>query len=440
MAQSIGQKFTPLSLLKFAMPSMVMMLFMALYTVVDGIFVSRFAGSDALSSINIVYPVFNLVLAAGVMLATGGSAIVGRRLGEGRAEEAREIFSMLAFTGMLIGLVFIVVTLAFARPISFFLGSDQVLYPDCRDYLCTLILFAPASMMQSLYQCFFVTAGKPDLGLCLIVLAGVVNAVLDYILIAIFGLGVMGAALATGIGQMIPAVAGTIWFFIRKKGLYYVRFSFQKRILLKACGNGASEMVIQLSNAVITAVFNLILMHMTGSDGVAAITIILYGQFLLSSIYLGFSMGVAPVFSFYLGAGRMKGLRELHKICCCFILITAVFVTAGGFFGAAYLTGAFVIPGTGAYELAVEGFQLFSLGYLFNGTNIYFSGLFTALSDGKTSAILSFARTFGFILISLAILPQIVGIQGVWLAIPVAEFITVFMAVGFGKKRLPMRG
>ena len=136
----------------------------------------------------------------------------------------------------------------------------------------------------------------------------------------------------------------------------------------------------------------------------------------------------------------MKGLKELHKICGCFILITAVFVTSGGFFGAAYLTGAFVIPGTGAYELAVEGFQLFSLGYLFNGTNIYFSGLFTALSDGKTSAILSFARTFGFILISLAILPQIVGIQGVWLAIPVAEFITVFMAVGFGKKKLPMRG
>jgi putative MATE family efflux protein len=438
MAQSIGQKFTPLSLLKFAFPSMVMMVFMSFYTIVDGIFVSRFSGSDALSSINIVYPVFNLVLAVGIMLATGGSALVGKKLGEGKKEEARENFTMLFAASIAISFCFVGITLLFSHDICYFLGSDKALFADCKAYLCTLILFAPACMLQSLYQSFLVTAGKPHMGLGLIIGAGVTNAVLDYVFMAVFGWGVTGAALATGIGQMIPAVVGTLFFLLQRKNLYLVPYHFHKKDFLKACGNGSSEMVTQISNAVITLVFNLILMRMAGSDGVAAITIILYGQFMLSSLYLGFSMGVAPIFSFYLGAKKYQGLKSLHTICKRFVLCSSLLVTAVGFFGAEAIVGSFVPQGSGAYGLAVVGFRLFAIGYLFNGVNIYFSGLFTALSDGKTSAILSFSRTFGFILASLLLLPLLIGIYGVWLAIPLAEFLTVFLAIGFGKKRLPM--
>lgn len=417
---------------------MVMMVFMSFYTIVDGIFVSRFSGSDALSSINIVYPVFNFVLAVGIMLATGGSALVGKKLGEGKKEEARENFTMLFAASIAISFCFVGVTLLFSRDICYFLGSDKALFADCKAYLCTLILFAPACMLQSFYQSFLVTAGKPHMGLGLIIGAGVTNAVLDYVFMAVFGWGVTGAALATGIGQMIPAVVGTLFFLLQRKNLYLVPFHLHKKAFLKACGNGSSEMVTQISNAVITLVFNLILMRMVGSDGVAAITIILYGQFMLSSLYLGFSMGVAPIFSFYLGAKKYQGLKKLHTICKRFVLCSSLLVTAVGFFGAEAIVGAFVSQDSGTYGLAVVGFRLFAIGYLFNGVNIYFSGLFTALSDGKTSAILSFSRTFGFILASLLLLPLLIGIYGVWLAIPLAEFLTVFLAIGFGKKRLPM--
>lgn len=391
---------------------MVMMMFMSCYTIVDGIFISRYLGSEALSAANIVYPVFNLLLAVGIMFATGGSAVVSKKLGEGKKEEAMEDFSFLTAVGVALSVLLMIVTLLFHNQISLFLGSSERILDYCNAYLIYLVLFAPACMLQSLYQSFFVTAGKPRLGLVLTVIAGLSNAFFDYFFLAVCGMGIEGAAIATGIGQMIPAVVGTVYFFFFKGEVHFVPFHFHGATLKQSCFNGSSEMVSNLANAIITYLFNIILMRIAGENGVAAITIILYAQFLFNSLYLGFSIGVAPVIGFQYGAKNRDQLKSLYKICNCFV-IASIFVPDRG----------------ETYVMASEGLRIFALSFLFSGFNIFSSSLFTALSDGKTSAIISFGRTCVFIILSLMILPNILGLTGVWLAIPVAEFLAVFVSV-----------
>jgi len=326
MSQSISQKFTPISLLKFALPSMVMMMFMSCYTIVDGIFISRYLGSEALSAANIVYPVFNLLLAVGIMFATGGSAVVSKKLGEGKKEEAMEDFSFLTAVGVALSVLLMIATLLFHNQISLFLGSSERILDYCNAYLIYLVLFAPACMLQSLYQSFFVTAGKPRLGLVLTVIAGLANAFFDYFFLAVCGMEIEGAAIATGIGQMIPAVVGTVYFFFFKGELHFVPFHFHGATLKQSCFNGSSEMVSNLANAIITYLFNIILMRIAGENGVAAITIILYAQFLFNSLYLGFSIGVAPVIGFQYGAKNRDQLKSLYKICNCFVIASSVVI------------------------------------------------------------------------------------------------------------------
>lgn len=436
MSHAIAQKFHTWSLLKFAAPSMLMMVFMSLYTIVDGMFVSRFVSSDALSSVNIVYPAIGLLLAVGIMLATGGSALVSRLLGEGKKEKAREAFTLLACISLLFSILFAVSMILWAKPISLLLGSDEALLKNCKIYLIGLAVFSPACTLQSFYQSFFVTAGKPGLGLGLTITAGIVNMILDYIFIVPLQLGVLGAALATGIGQSIPAIIGTIFFFSHKRILYYQRFHFYGKEVLSACANGSSEMVTQLSTSFVTVLFNLILMKLEGADGVAAITIILYGQFMLSSLFLGFSIGVAPIFGYRLGSKDYADLKRLFSISLKFVLFSSVLITALAFFGTPWIVTAFLPRDNSAWSLANVGFHLFSLGYLFCGTSVFASGFFTAISDGKRSALISFLRTFIFIVGSLLILPKIIGITGVWLAIPLAEFLTVFISLYLLRKTI----
>lgn len=425
MSQSISQKFTPISLLKFALPSMVMMMFMSCYTIVDGIFISRYLGSEALSAANIVYPVFNLLLAVGIMFATGGSAVVSKKLGEGKKEEAMEDFSFLTAVGVALSVLLMIATLLFHNQISLFLGSSERILDYCNAYLIYLVLFAPACMLQSLYQSFFVTAGKPRLGLVLTVIAGLANA----FFLAVCGMEIEGAAIATGIGQMIPAVVGTVYFFFFKGELHFVPFHFHGATLKQSCFNGSSEMVSNLANAIITYLFNIILMRIAGENGVAAITIILYAQFLFNSLYLGFSIGVAPVIGFQYGAKNRDQLKSLYKICNCFVIASSVVIAFFSWLLSDGIASIFVPDRGETYVMASEGLRIFALSFLFSGFNIFSSSLFTALSDGKTSAIISFGRTCVFIILSLMILPNILGLTGVWLAIPVAEFLAVFVSV-----------
>ena len=431
MDSVLGQKYTAGGLLRFSAPSIIMMMFMSLYTIVDGMFASRYVGSDALAAINIVFPILTLQLAVGLMIATGGSALVGRTLGEAKSGLAREYFTMLMAASVLLAFASTIAGLIYLEPLCFLLGSDEVLLPYCKTYLCIMLLFSPACMLQTYYQSLLVTAGLPKLGLALTCAAGLSNVVLDYCFMGRMGMGIAGAALATGIGQSIPAVLGSLLFLLRKRGLRFSRFQLHLRALAKACSNGSSEMVTQLSMAVVTFLFNVILMDMAGAAGVAAITIILYGQFLFGSFYLGFSIGVAPLFSYSHGAGDVEQLRRLLRFSLLFMLAGGAAITSASIACARPVTGLFVDASEHTYALAVHGFVLFSINYPVNGLNILTSGVLTALSDGLHSAMISFTRTFALQVAALLFLPRLIGLDGVWLAVPAAEFATLPMAIWF---------
>ena len=428
MKYSINEHITPLGLLKFAAPSIVMMVFMSLYTIVDGIFVSRFLGSNALSSLNIVYPVINVAIAIATMLGTGGNAIISKYLGEGKEERAREALTQFVVLTLALSILLLILSELFLTPISRFLGANDVLLTDCRLYLGASMLFAPACMLQAVFQSFFVTAGRPGLGLLLMTGAGVFNMIFDYVLIVPCGMGIAGAAVATGIGQCIPAVFGLFFFAFSKKELRFCKFTFSGKEMLDACYNGSSEMVSQLSNAVITFLFNIVMMSLAGEHGVAAITILLYGQFLFNAFYLGFSIGISPIIGFQYGAGDREKLRKIYRISFLFVAASSVLIVGLAILFSPAIVTVFTKEQR-TWELASTGFRLFAINFLFSGINVTSSGFFTALSNGKVSAIISFCRTLVFIVISLLIFPRILGINGAWIAIPVAEFLTLLISV-----------
>ena len=425
----LAKEFHTLSLIKFVFPSMVMMVFMGLYTIIDTIFVARFVDTNALSSINIVCPVINIIVGLGTMLATGGSAIVAKKMGSGNTEEARSNFTLIIITGIITGLAITVIGLLFLDKIVWGLGASEILFPYCRDYLAIQLFFVIGNIMQVLYQNLFVTAGKPTLGLILSVLAGLANIVFDYIFIVLLHIGIKGAALGTGIGYMIPTVIGTIFFLTGRSELHFCKPKMDAAVLLKSCSNGASEMVSQLSTAVTTFLFNATMMKLLGEDGVAAITVIIYSQFLLTTLYIGFSMGVAPIISYNYGSENVKQLKKVVRICFCFIWVISVFVFLLSLFAGESIAQIFAENNENVFEITKRGFSIFSFGFLFSGCNIFASALFTALSNGKVSATISFLRTFGFIMIFLLVLSRFLDVTGVWLAIPIAELLTFMLTI-----------
>ena len=436
MSQSLAKDFNFRSLLKFAFPSIIMMIFMSLYSIVDGFFIAQdslnnwqYRKDRVLSAANIVYPAVSILLAVGIMFGTGGSAVVAAKIGQGKQEEANRNFSALTLTTLIIGILGAVLGNLFCRQICSLLGATPVLMDYGTAYLRTILSFAPVCLLQALFQSFFVTAGRPGLGLSLTVSAGITNMLLDYLFVVPLHLGVAGAALATGLGQCIPAVAGILYFTFARKGLRFTRPEFSKGLLSTSCFNGSSEMVSNLSTAVVTYLFNMLMLKLEGEIGVAAITAILYGQFLFVALYLGYSIGVAPVFSFNYGSRNKQRLIRLYRISIRFVVVSSVIIALAAAFGSPVISAVFMQKGTYGFELTRHGGYLFSIAYLFCGTNIVASGIFTALSDGKTSALISFLRTFVFIVLSALLLPLVLGTNGVWLSIPVAEFLTLFISV-----------
>ena len=427
----LSQNFTLKSLLKFSFPTILMMIFMGLYTVVDTIFVARFVDTNALSALNIVCPVINLIVGLGTMLATGGSAIVARKMGAGEHTRAAQDFTLIISAGILSGVLIAVLGTVFTPRIVWGLGASRILFPYCKEYLFILLLFTPASILQVLFQNLIVTAGRPGMGMVLGVSAGIVNILLDYLFMVPLHMGIKGAAFGTGIGYMIPAVIG-LWFFSAKRGsLHFRKPVIDFSVLAESCTNGFSEMVSQAATAVTTFLFNRIMMRLLGENGVAAITIIIYTQFLLSALYIGFSMGVAPVISYNYGKQDGRQLKNVFSICMRFIVFVSVTVFAAAFIFGSSLVGIFAEKGMPVYEIARNGFLIFPFSFLFCGLNIFTSAAFTALSNGKLSAILSFLRTFGLITVLLFTLPNVLGVTGVWLAVPTAELITMVVALVF---------
>lgn len=436
MKHDLNQPVTAASMLRFSFPTILSMVFMGIYTTVDGVFVSQLIGTDALSSVNIIMPAINAAIAIGTMFGTGGNAIVAKRLGEGRAQTARENFSSILLSAGILSLIFTFLGLLFLEPVILFLGADKSLFSYCYDYALFTFLFIPFCVLAMVFQIFFITAGHARLGLFFSVAGGLSNMALDYILIHSQGLGIKGAAIATGVSYLIPTFAGLIFFACHRKGpLFFVKPNFRWRVIQRTCSNGASEMVTNLSMSVVTLLFNNIMMKMAGSDGVASITIILYAQYLLSSIYLGYSIGVAPIISYNYGCRDTYRLQKLYRISLIIIAVAS--------FGTFILSLAFASPlveifspkGSRVYDMAVYGFRLFSLCYLFMGFNIFGSALFTALSDGRTSAFLSFLRTLVFVILCALLLPLLIGMDGVWLSIPLAEFLGFLVTFFFFRQK-----
>lgn len=435
MDHSLGRKITYGSLFKFALPTIIANVFMSIYTTVDGIFVANLVGTRALSAVNIVMPIIMIAIAVGTMIGTGGSALIAKKLGEGKKEEARENFSLLLMVCVATSSALSILGLVFRAPLLRAMGAESSIYAFCVDYATPLLVILPFALLGILFQMFFIAEGRPNLGMTFSIIGGVLNIVLDYLLIAKFNMGIAGAAVATGIGYAFPAFIGLFYFAFHRSGnLYFVKPKMDWAALLKASTNGSSEMVTMLSASIVTIAMNNIMMSLAGPDGVSAITIILYAQALLSSVYMGYATGISPITSYNYGKQDTENLKKIYKVSLYTIGAISVMTFLASFVLARPVIRIFAQVGTPVYHMAMEGFLIFAVGFLFMGFNIYSSSMFTALNNGKVSAILSFCRTLVFLMTSLMIFPAFWQITGVWIAMPMAEVLSILMTVYYFKK------
>ncbi len=436
MSAGLDKKISLKSILLFTLPTMSTMVFLSLYTIIDGVFISRCVGADALSATNIVYPVINFVLGTSIMMATGGSAIVATLLGEKKHKRARSIFTALTIATFCAGIATSVLGSIFIENIIYWAGSTKELYQHCYDYLSIVLYFVPIAILKTYFDYFLVTAGKPALGLINGIIGGITNIILDYVFMVPLQLGVKGAALATQIGMVIPTVIGFFYFayFSRKKGiLYFQKPIFHIRTILNACANGSSEMVTQVSTGITTYLFNIKMLQYIGVDGVGAITIVLYAQFLLTSVILGFSSGMAPLISYNYGKNDTIHLKKLVKYGYRMIIVFCIFVFSLSEVISPVLTAIFTDVSSSLYDVTVIGFRIYAIAFLFNGCNIFSSAMFTAFSNGKISAFISFMRSLGFFIPIIFILPLFLNVTGIWLVVPLAEIFTLFISIYFYK-------
>ena len=417
-------------LIAFAMPTIISTIFMNIYSAVDGVFVARFVNTDALSAINITLPITYLITAIGMMFGSGGNALVARKIGEGKRQEAKEDFSLLIVVAFLSSILLALLFFSFLRPICLFLGADEALLPYCVAYMLPIFAVIPFTVFGSMFQMSYITVGKAKLGLGLSVLGGVLNIVLDWLFISVFHLGLTGASVATSIGYAVPSVIGLIFFAAgRKKILYIVRPKWRPQTLIKSCTNGASEMVSVLAFSVVTILFNHILMDLAGSDGVAALSIIWYAQGLFGGLFRGYITGISSVISYNFGREDKERLSKLFSISVKTIGAAALCVTAGSFIFGSNVVSVFSRNNETVQMIALHGFRIVALSFLMMAYNVFSSGWFTALNDGRTSAILSFTRTIIFMVLPVLILPEILGINGVWLSMSAGEAMSLIMTI-----------
>lgn len=422
-------------LLLFALPTILSSIFSSLYTTVDGIFVARWVDTDALSAINITMPLIYLASALGMMFGSGGNALVAKKLGEGKQREAQEDFSLLMAVAFLFSVTLALLCFIFLNPLCRFLGSDQALLSYCRQYMIPVLISLPFAVFGMVFQMSFITVGKAGFGAALSVMGGVLNIVLDWLFIYIFGWGLAGAAIATGIGYALPSVTGVIWFSVnRKQILHIVRPKWRLQTIVDSCINGSSEMVSVLAFSVIAILFNRILMKLGGSDGVASLTIIWYAQGLFGGLFRGYINGVSSVISYNLGRGDKERLSKLFCISVWTIGIAGVAVTVVSYLAGSAVVGFFAKNNAQVETIALHGFRIVATSFLMMAYNVFASGWFTALNDGKTSAILSFCRTVIFMIVPVLVLPGIFGMDGVWMSITTGEVLSILMSVYYFRK------
>ncbi len=436
MRIQLSDHFTYRKLMRFVMPSIIMMIFTSIYGVVDGLFVSNFVGKTAFAAINLIMPFLMGTSAVGFMIGTGGSAIIAKTFGEGKNEEANEYFSMLVYVTVIGGIVIAVVGFLFIRPISIALGATGELLENCVVYGRILLISLTPYMMQNVFQSFFVTAEKPKLGLHVIVVAGVNNMILDFLFIVIFQWGLAGAALATAISEFVGGTFPLIYFFRENNSLLKLgKFHFHGRVLLKTCMNGSSELMTNLSLSVVNSLYNLQLLAFAGENGVAAYGTIMYVNFVFISIFLGYSIGSAPIVGYHYGAGNHEELKNLTRMSITLVGSCGVALLALAQLLARPLSMVFVGYDPELFAMTTHGFRVYALDFLIVGFNIFGSAFFTALSNGAVSAIISFLRTLVFQVAVVLFLPLLLGIDGIWIAAAVSEVLTLFITVTFFVKK-----
>ena len=434
----LSDSFTYKKLIKFTIPSVIMLIFTSIYGVVDGIFVSNFAGKTPFAAINLIMPVFLIIGGIGFMIGTGGSALVARYLGEGRKEKANKTFSMLIYVSLIFSLVVSVLGAFFIKPIAHALGARGQMLSDCVLYGSILLPSMFAFILQNEFQAFFIVAEKPQFAMWVTVGAGVTNMVLDALFIAIFKWGLMGAAIATAISQLVGGLVPLLYFiFAKDSPLRLTKASFNARDFIKSCTNGSSEMMTNISMSIVTMLYNFQLMKLAGEDGIAAYGVIMYVGFVFVSAFIGFCVGSAPIISFHYGAKNHSELKKLLKMSTVIIAVVSVFMTVISLLLAKPLSRIFVSYDKALLDMTIRAFTIYCFSYLLVGFNIYGSSFFTALNNGLVSAIISFLRTLLFQVVAILVLPVLFGLDGVWAAVIVAEALSLIVVLFFIIKMKP---
>lgn len=433
MKIQLSEHFTYNKLLRFVFPSIVMMIFTSIYSVVDGLFVSNFVGKTALASINLILPFLMGLSALGFMIGTGGSAIVAKTLGEGDPKRANSYFSMLVYVTAIGGIILALLGMLLVPSVASFLGAEGELLSNCILYGRISFISMPAFMLQNVFQSFFVTAEKPKLGLAVIITAGVTNMILDLLFVGILGFGLAGAAVATVCGEMIGGLFPVFYFSRKNSSLLRLgKTQFNGRILLQTCVNGSSELMTNLSSSIVNSLYNIQLMKFAGENGIAAYAAIMYVNFIFIAIFLGYSIGSAPIISYHYGAGNHGELKNLYKKSLQLVGSWGILLFILAQLLATPLAKLFVGYDSTLLAMTQTGFHIYSLVYIINGFNIFGSSFFTALSNGVVSAVISFLRTLVFQIGAVLILPIVFGgINGIWSSVTVAELLTLCITITF---------
>ena len=419
-------------LLRFTLPSIVMLVFTSIYGVVDGFFVSNFVGKTPFAAVNFIYPLLIMLGSVGFMFGTGGTALISKTMGEGDFKKANETFSMLVWTSAILGVVLAALGFFLLRPVASAMGAEGEMLAGCELYGGIILLSLPFYVLQYEFQCLFATAGKPKLGLFVTVAAGVTNMALDALFTAVLPWGLAGAAAATALSQLVGGVIPLIYFGRKKSSLLRLtRFRFDFRALAKACGNGSSEFLSSVSGSLVSMLYNIQLLKYAGENGVAAYGVLMYVNMIFLAIFIGYSVGVAPVIGFQYGAGNRAELHSLLKKSLTIIGGTAVLMFAAGELLAEPLTLLYVGYDAELLALTLRAFSIFSFSFLLAGFSIFGSAFFTALNNGAVSAVISFLRTLVFQIFAVLTFPLLWDIDGIWLSIVGAEVMAVVVTVIF---------
>ncbi len=419
-------------LLKYTVPSIIMMIFTSVYGVVDGFFVSNYAGKTSFAAVNFIMPVLMVLGCVGFMFGTGGSAVISKTMGEGDRKKASEIFTFIVIASAVLGTALAVIGMFVLKPLAVLFGADGRLLTDSVFYGKIILAALPFYVLQFEFQCLFATAGKPKLGLFVTAAAGIANMVLDALFVAVLKWGLGGAAAATAISQVLGGIIPVIYFARKNTSLLrFVKFRFDGKVLFKTCTNGSSELMSNISMSVVSMLYNVQLMKYAGENGVAAYGVLMYVSMIFQAVFIGYSVGSAPIIGYNYGAQNHSELKGLLKNGFLFIGICAVFMFAAGELLSRPLSLMFVGYDEELLDMTAHAFSIFSFSFLLSGFSIFGSSYFTALNDGLTSALISFLRTLVFQIAAVLLFPIIFDLDGIWFSIVAAEIMSVTVTMLF---------